>query len=199
MHTSDAQLGSNFSDFFTAKVSMIRDSLCPEDTSYLTTPSDDGVHVTLDTFVPTTNEETIGIIKSSPDKSCKLDPIPTWLLKSCAHELAPLIVAIVNRSFETYQVPAELKHAHIKPRLKKPSLDPELLSNYRPVSNLPFISKIMEKVVNTRIEQHLLENNLHDPLQSAYRKQHSTETALIKIQHDIVQALDSGRVAAPVL
>ena len=108
-------------------------------------------------------------------------------------------MAIVNRSFETSKVPAELKYAHIRSRLKKPSLDPELLSNYRPVSNLPFISKIMEKVVNTRIEQHLLENNLHDPLQSAYRKQHSTETAIIKIQHDIVQALDSGRVAALVL
>ena len=199
MHTSDAQLTGDFSDFFTAKLSMIRDSLCPEDTSYLTTPSDDGVQVTLDTFVPTTNEEIIGIIKSSPDKSCKLDPIPTWPLKSCAHELVPLIVAIVNRSFETSEVPAELKHAHIKPRLKKPSLDPELLSNYRAVSNQPFISKIMEKVVNTRIEQRLLENNLHDPLQSAYRKQHSTETALIKIQHDIVQALDSGRVAALIL
>ena len=57
----------------------------------------------------------------------------------------------------------------------------------------------METVISTRIEQHLLENNLHDPLQSAYRKQHSTETALIKIQHDIVLALDSGRVAALVL
>ena len=108
-------------------------------------------------------------------------------------------MAIVNRSFETSEVPAELKHAHIKPRLKKSSLDPELLSNYRPVSNLPFISKIMEKVVNTRVEQHLLENNLHDPLQYAYRKPHSTEIALIKIQHDTVQALDSGRVAALVL
>ena len=108
-------------------------------------------------------------------------------------------MAIVNRSFETSKVPAELNYAHIRPRLKKPSLDPELLSNYRPVSNLPFISKIMEKVVNTRIEQHLLENNLHDQLQSAYRKQHSTETALIKIQHDNVQALDSRCVAALVL
>ena len=160
---------------------MIRDSLCPEDTSYLPTPSDDGVQVTLDTY--------IGTIKSSPDKSCKLDPIPTRLLKSCSS----------NRHFETSKVPAELRYAYIRPRLKKPSLDPELLSSYRPVSNLPFISKIMEKVVNTRIEQHLLENNLHDPLQSAYRKQHSTETALIKIQHDIVQALDSGHVAALVL
>ena len=175
---------------------MIRDSLCLKDTWYLTTPTYDDVQVTLDTFVPTTNEKIIGIIKSSPDKSCKLDPIPTWLLKSCARELAPVIVAIVNISFETSKMPAELKYAHIRHRLKKPSLDPELLSNYRPVSNLPLISKTMKKVVNTRIEQHLLENNLHDPLQSAYRKQHSTETALIKIQHDIVQALDSGRVAA---
>ena len=48
MHTSDAQLVSVFSDFFTAKMSIIRDSLCPEDTSYLTTPPDDGVQVTLD-------------------------------------------------------------------------------------------------------------------------------------------------------
>ena len=110
-----------------------------------------------------------------------------------------MIVAIVNRSSVTSKVPAELKYAHIRPRLKKPSLDPELLSNYRPVSNLPFISKIIETVVTIRIQQHLLENNLHDSLQSAYRKQHSTEKALINIQHDIVHALDSGRVAALVL
>ena len=125
-HTSEVQLASAFSCFFTAKVSTIRDYLCPEDTSYLTTPLDDGVQVTLVAFVLTTNEEIIGIIKSSPDKSCKLDPILTWLLKSCARGLALIIVTIVNRSFKISQVPAELKLAHIKPRLKKPSLDPEL-------------------------------------------------------------------------
>ena len=119
-HTSDAQLASDFSDFFTAKVSMIRNFLCPEDTSYHTTPSDHGVQVTLNSFVPTPNEVIIGIVKSLPDQSCKLDPIPTWLLKSCARELAPIIVAIVNISFETSQVPAELKYAHTKPRLRKP-------------------------------------------------------------------------------
>ena len=77
---------------------MIHDFLCPEETSYLTTPLDDGVQVTLDTFVPTTNEETIGIIKLRHDKCLKLDPIPTWLLKSCARELAPIIVAIENNN-----------------------------------------------------------------------------------------------------
>ena len=95
-------------------------------------------------------------------------------------------------------MPVELKRAHIRPHLKKPSLDPDILNNYLPVSNLPFVSKIIEKVVDTRLE-HLRGNNLHQPSQSAYRRQHSTETALIKIQSDILQALDNGRVAALVL
>ena len=105
----------------------------------------------------------------------------------------------MNRSFETSCMPTKLKRAHVRPRLKKSSLDPDVLNNYRPVSNLPFVSKIIEKVVDARLEEHLRENDLHEPLQSAYRKHHSTETALIKIQSDVLQALDSGRVAALVL
>ena len=100
-HTSDVQLASAFSDFFTTKVSTIHDSLCPEDTPDLVTPLDDDIQVALVSFAPATNEEIINIIKSSPDKSCNLDPIPTWLLKSCTRELAPIIVATVNRSFDT--------------------------------------------------------------------------------------------------
>ena len=138
-HTSDVQLPSDFSDFFTTKVSMFRDSLCPEDTPDLVTPLDGDVQVTLDSFFPTTNEEIIGIIESSLDKSCNLDLIPTWLLKSCTRELAPVIVAIVNRYFETSHVPVELKRAHIRPRLKKHLL---ILNNYRPVI-VPFVSKII--------------------------------------------------------
>ena len=127
-HTSDVQLASDFSDFFTTKVSTIRDSLCPEDNPGHVTPLDGDVQVTLDSFAPTTNGEIIGIIESSPDKSCNLDHIPTWLLKSCTRELAPIIVAIVNRYFKTSHVPVELKRAHIRPRLKKPSLDSDILN-----------------------------------------------------------------------
>ena len=105
----------------------------------------------------------------------------------------------MNGSFESSCMPTDLKRAHVRPRLKKSSLDPDVLNNYRPVSNLPFVSKIIEKVVDARLEEHLRENDLHEPLQSAYRKHHSTETALIKIQSDILHALDSGRVAALVL
>ena len=198
-HTSDLQLASDFSNFFTSKVSTICESLNHVDTSNFVSPLDDDAPETLHSFSPTTIEEIVRIIKLSPNKSCELDPLPIWLLKLCAQELAPIITAIVNRSFETSCMPTELKRAHVRPRLKKSSLDPDVLNNYRPVSNLPFVSNIIEKVVDARLEEHLRANDLHEPLQSAYRKHHSTETALIKIQSDILQALDSGRVAALVL
>ena len=134
-HTSDLQLASDFSNFFTSKVSTIRESLNHVDTSYFVSPLDDDAPATLHSFSPTTIEEIVRIIKLSPNKSCELDPLPTWLLKLCAQELAPIITAIVNRSFETSCMPTELKRAHVRPRLKKSSLDPDLLNNYRPVSN----------------------------------------------------------------
>ena len=139
------------------------------------------------------------VIESSPNKSCELDPIPTWLLKSCLHELLPILTKIVNTSIETAHVPAAFKSAHVKPLLKKPDLDQNILKNYRPVSNLPFVSKILEKVVSSRMEDHLASNNLHEEHQSAYRKFHSTETALLKIQNDILQSLDQNNVTILVM
>jgi hypothetical protein len=79
------------------------------------------------------------------------------------------------------------------PTLKKPSLDHNQLSNYRPVSNLPFISKILEKVVQARLFTHLSSNNLHEPNQSAYKPFHSTETALLRLQNDILISLGNKR------
>ena len=96
-------------------------------------------------------------------------------------------------------VPTSFKCANIRPLLKKPGLDSEILKNYRPVSNLPFISKVLERVVDKRLEQHLVVNNLHEELQSAYRKFHSTETALLKVQSDILQSLDKGNVTVLVM
>ena len=70
---------------------------------------------------------------------------------------------------------------------------------YRPVSNLPFLSKILEKLVAKRLETHLRSHRLHDNLQSAYRTGHFTETVLLKVHHNIAEALDMKCIAALVL
>ena len=116
--------------------------------------------------------------------------MPTWLLKECVTDLVPAITSIINASIKLSHVPSSFKVAHIKPLIKKPSLDQDILKNYRPVSNLTFISKILEKVVLKQLEDHMLNNQLMDEFQSVYRTKHSTETALLKVQSDVLSALD---------
>ena len=92
-----------------------------------------------------------------------------------------------------------MKSAAVTPLLKIPSLDIKILKNYRPVSNLPFVSKVLERVVASQLKAYMDYNDLHDPLQSAYKTAHSTETALLKVQNDILRTVDHGGVAVLVL
>ena len=96
-------------------------------------------------------------------------------------------------------IPKSLKIALIRPFSKKTGLDSDILKNYRPVTKLKFISKVIEKVISGRLNEQLINNSLFDPLQSAYRYKHSTETALIKVQNDILSALDAGSSAILVM
>ena len=87
--------------------------------------------------------------------SCELDPLPTWLLKECIAELVPTITDIDNMSLHDSLMPKSLKTALIRPLLKKTGLDSNILKTYRPVSNLTFISKVIENVVSGRLNEHL--------------------------------------------
>ena len=133
------------------------------------------------------------IILSGNSKSCRLDPIPTSLLKEVLPALLPTLCKIVNHSLNSCTVPTELKTATVTPLLKKPTLDPENMKNYRPVSNLAYVGKLVEKVVVTQIEEHMTLYNLHEPLQSAYRSNHSVETALLRVSNDLLLAIDGKK------
>ncbi len=108
--------------------------------------------------------------------TCVLDPLPTSLFKSCFDSLCPAVLSIVNDSLGTGVVPAALKTAALTPVPKKHNADLDNLNNYRPISNLPFLAKILERVVALQLHNHLIVNNLFEPLQSGFRKFHSTET-----------------------
>ena len=114
--------------------------------------------------------------------------MPTWFLKEHLDCVLPSITNIVNLSMSTGIVPTKMKAA-----LKKPSLDKDVVKNFQPVSNLSFISKLTERVVLTRLIDHVSRNNLQEKFQSAYKPNHSTETTLMRIQNDILVTLDKKR------
>ena len=101
-----------------------------------------------------------------------------------------VITDIVNRSLDCAVMPEMLKIAQIRPHLKKANLDDEIFKNFRPVSNLAFVSKEIEKAVSYQLIEHVDSNDLGEPLQSAYKSLHNTETALLKVQDDILNAID---------
>ena len=96
-------------------------------------------------------------------------------------------------------MPDQWKRAIVTPLLKKANLDHEILKNFRPVSNLAFISKLVEKVVAVRLQDHMTTNGLDEPHQSAYKPSHSTETALLKVLNDIYSAVDQHHAVALIL
>ena len=110
-----------------------------------------------------------------------------------------VITEIVNLSLETACLPNYLKEAVLKPLFFLKNLDHKDFKNYRPVSNLSFLSKLIEKVVAIQLSNYLQDNHLHETLQSAYKKFHSTETALIKVHNDIATAIDDGQSVILVL
>ena len=135
-HTADS-----FAEFFDKKVHDVRSAtagLPPPSTSRTASSS-------LASFRPCTQTEVRRIITQSPVKSCTLDPVPTFLVREFVDLLLPFLTTLVNTSLMQGQLPASQKHAVVTPRLKRSGLDPSDIANFRPVSNLTFMSKVVER------------------------------------------------------
>jgi len=120
------------------------------------------------------------LISHAANKNCELDPAPTWLVKMFASELSPFITALFNASYRDGVFPSSQKRAVVTPALKKPTLDASDMGNYRPISNLTFLSKLLERCAYEQLSVYLQKNSLLPEHQSAYRPSHSTETAMLK-------------------
>ena len=139
------------------------------------------------------------MIQKAPDKHCELDPAPTWLVKQCSNILAPVIALLTNRSFQEASFPEGGKVAIVKPILKKPNLDPFDLKSWRPISNIGFASKIVERLAIRRFNQHVSTHDLLPKYQSAYRPHYSTETAISVVFNDIARTVDAGQICTMVM
>ena len=128
-----------------------------------------------------TLDEASKLLSTAPSKHCQLDPAPTWLLKQVGDVIVPVLRSICNASFSAGRLPQSQKQAIVSARLKKPTLNPDDLNSYRPISNLSFVSKFVERAVAGCFVRHCEEHHLLPAKQSAYRRFHSTETAVLVV------------------
>ena len=180
------KIATDFNNFFTDKVNKIRANMCHE---FL--PKYKDFHgSTLSEFRLTNQDEILDVIKDAGIKTSPDDILPCQIIKENLDIMVPVIVDLVNISLQNGTMDG-LKSADIAPLLKGDSLDQNDLKNFRPVSNLQFIGKVVERVVLKRLNEHLKSNDLDIPEQSAYKKHFSTETLLVRLTNDILIASDA--------
>ena len=179
------QLSEDFNQYFIEKIDKIRNNIPLKS---LPSVSDTPTSFLFE-FEPTNESEIKTIIKESGVNCSQSDILPSSLYKDNLDIMLPTLVKLVNLSLSSGSMDG-VKTADIIPLIKNDSLDSNVLKNYRPVSNLTFLGKLIERVVLKRLNNHLNRNGLDCPEQFAYKKNHSTETLLIKVVNDVLIAAD---------
>ena len=190
-------MSNNFNTYFVNKITKIRSELraapggiqvVPADS---TAPTNTSGTTELNHFHPTDADEVRDIIMNNGIKTSPTDPLSPSDIKEHLDDLLPHFVNLTNLSLSTSSFEG-LKESYVVPLLKPPYLGANDKKNYRPVSLLPFVGKLVERVVHNRMTSHLTQNSLNNPRQYGYKRKHSCETLLIKMVDDILLGVDEG-------
>jgi hypothetical protein len=186
---------SIFNDYFSTIGSVLSQQIPPSSPSYkyyLTHPNTNSF-----SFFPTTSSEIYNFLSELDNSSTQgHDSLSASVIKPIAHIIASPLSVIINHSFSNALFPDTLKIAKVIPLYKSGSKsDP---SNYRPISLLNTFSKIYEKAINARIISFLSRHKIVYKNQFGFRKNHSTELALIKLLDDITSAIDSKHIVCSI-
>ena len=149
------------------------------------------------TLRPATYDEVKSALnKTRNDCSTGPDSIPINLLKPVSEFIISPLTHVINCFIESSEFPKAWKQARISPIPKIPS--PQTLSDYRPVSVLPVLSKVYERIIMTQLVKFIDETAKYQPTQHGFRKSYSTVTCLLKLRDDILRAMDRGEVTISV-
>ena len=196
--SSNTELANKFSQYFTSKIAQIRAVVAATQVGQsfsvdynVLFPSNQ----VFTQFEPVQEDLVRRYIREVNMTHCSLDPVNASKLGQSFEKAAPYITSIINSCFSEAHFVVSEKRALIRPGLKKVGLDKEVLSNYRPVSNLSLLSKYIERAMLDQLVPFLEEVEAISKYQSAYRKFHSTETALCKIHDDLVHNACTGKIS----
>ena len=188
--TSDPrQIANGFNDFFADIGQNLANQISTSDIdplTYLDTDSDQTIFLN-----PTDEEEVSSIIRTLKNSSPGWDSISSVVIKASFPSFLTPLTHLLNLSLNQGIVPKELKIAKVTPIFK--SGDQTLFSNYRPISILPSFSKVLEKLVQSRLTSFLEASNLLHPYQFGFREKRNTTTALISITDKILQAFNNKK------
>ena len=189
----EAILCEEMKNYFKEKVDTIYNDI-EECTTSCIPPSDDVPDFKGDNwsqFKPVDESMLKKVLSDLNKKECEEDPIPVKLLLQCIDEVKNILLFIINQSLFEGVFPSDIKTAVVRPAIKDQNGDPNFYKNYRPISNLPFLSKILEKCVQEQLSEHLQAHELHAEYQSGYRINRSCETATLAIYNDLLCISDA--------
>ena len=211
-------LANNFSNYFVQKIDDISKSLdalkttrdgndgvctndndaCPYSIDVRAESADLSASEKYANFKSLTQDQVAKLIRKAANKSRPLDPMPTSVVLQALDVLLPVITSMINISFETRHFAEKWREALVVLSLKKCGLD-ITYSNFRPVSNLQYTLKLSEKAATDQLLEHMTINGLHSKYQLAYKKHHSSQTALLKVKNEILMNMNAQAVTLLVL